>query len=64
MLTHQKNSHLFSNTCAELISEFRNAPESRTNDLILEGLKSKPQERLPSFKRAIEKQGNKVAKTL
>lgn len=28
VLTHLKNVHLFLTICAELISEFRNAPES------------------------------------
>lgn len=40
-LTLCKNAHFFLNTCAELISEFRNAPESWNNEPIMEALKSK-----------------------
>lgn len=56
--THEQNSHLFSNTWAELISEFRNAPESWNNDPFLKDLKT--QETLPSFKRVVENDENQV----
>lgn len=64
MLTHQKNSHLFSNTCAELISEFRNAPKSRTNDLILEGLKSKTSRKITIFQKSYRKARKQSSKDI
>lgn len=49
MLTHFKNAHLFSNTSAELISEFRNAPESWNNDPMVESLRNKTSEKIIIF---------------
>lgn len=55
MLTYLKNSHFFSNICAELISELRNASESRNNDPILEGLGSKTSRKITIFQKSCRK---------